>query len=52
MAKEELMKPDPKVSRLRNCVTLIAPMLTIANGIPTLTSSLQKLVDYIKPFIH
>lgn len=36
MAKEELMKPDPKVSRLRNCVTLIAPMLTIANGIPTL----------------
>lgn len=52
MAKDELMKPEPKVSRLRNCVTLIAPMLTIANGIPALANSLQKLVDYIKPFIH
>ncbi len=52
MAKEELVKPEPKVSRLRNCVTLIAPMLTIANGIPALANSLQKLVDYIKPFIR
>lgn len=52
MAKGELVKPEPKVSRLRNCVTLIAPMLTIANGIPALANSLQKLVDYIKPFIR
>lgn len=52
MAKEELVKPEPKVSRLRNCVTLIAPMLTIANGIPALAKSLQRLVDYIKPFIR
>ncbi len=52
MAKEELEKPKPKVSRLRNCVTLISPMVTIANGIPTLANNLQKLVEYISFFIH
>ncbi len=51
MAREELAKPEPKVSRLRSCVTLLAPMFTIANGIPTLVNNLQKLVDYIKPYI-
>lgn len=30
MAKEELTKPEPIISRLRNCITLIAPMMTIA----------------------
>lgn len=30
MAREELAKTQPKVSRLRNCITLIAPMMTIA----------------------
>lgn len=52
MADEELKKPEPKVSRLRSCLTVIAPMFTIANGIPTLADNLQKLVDYITPFIH
>lgn len=52
MANEELKKPEPKVSRLRNCLTLIAPMFTVVNGIPVLVSNLQKLVDYITPFIH
>lgn len=52
MAKEELSKSEPKVSRLRNCVTLITPMLTIANGIPVLMSNLQKLIDYITPYIY
>lgn len=51
MAKEELGKPEPKVSRLKNCLALIAPIFTIANGIPTLADNLQKLVDYIAPFI-
>lgn len=51
MAEEELSKPEPKVSRLRNCVSLIAPMFTIANGIPTLAGNLQKLVDFITPYI-
>lgn len=51
MAKDELEKPEPGVSRLKNCLALIAPMFTIANGIPTLADNLQKLVDYIAPFI-
>lgn len=52
MVREEMAKPEPKVSRLRSCVTLLAPMLTIANGIPVLANSIQGLIDYITPFIH
>lgn len=52
MAKEELVKQEPKVSRLRNCLTLIAPMFTIANGIPTLADNLQKLQEFIILHIH
>lgn len=52
IAKEELSKPTPKVSRLRNCVTLIAPLLTIANGAPILLNNLQKLLEYIGSYIH
>lgn len=51
MVKGEFEKSKPKPSRLRNCVTLINPMLTIANGIPTLVTNLQSLVDYIQPYI-
>ena len=51
MAKNELSKPEPKVSRLRNCLTLIAPMFTIANGIPTLATNLQKLQEFITQYI-
>ena len=47
MAKEELVKERPSISRLKNCVTLIAPMVTVANGIPVLAGNLQKLLDYI-----
>ena len=52
MVREELAKPEPKVSRLRSCVTLLAPMLTITNGIPALANNLQGLIDYITSFIH
>lgn len=52
MAKDELIKPEPKVSRLRNCLALIAPMFTIANGIPTLAANLQRLHDFISLHIH
>lgn len=52
MAKNELIKPEPKVSRLRNCLTLIAPMFTIANGIPALAANLQKLQELINMHIH
>ena len=52
MAREELAKSEPKVGRLRNCLTLIAPMFTIANGIPTLATNLQRLQEYISSYIH
>ena len=51
MVKDELEKPEPKVSRFKNCLALIAPMFTVANGVPALVDNLQKLVDYITPFI-
>lgn len=51
MAKDELEKSEPKVSRLKNCLSLTAPMFTVANGIPTLVNNLQKLMDYITPYI-
>ena len=47
MAKEELVKPEPKASRLKNCLTLLAPMFTIANGIPMLANNLRKLQEFI-----
>ena len=52
IAREELAKSKPKVGRLRNCLTLIAPMFTIANGIPTLSTNLQRLQEYISSYIH
>ena len=45
--KEELAKARPKKSRLQNCIKIIAPMITIANGIPVLATNLQKLHDFI-----
>lgn len=47
IAKEELAKTKPEVSRLRNCLTLLAPMMTVANGMPVLAENIQKLQDYI-----
>lgn len=51
MAKEELTKQEPKVSRLKNCLSLIAPVFAIANGIPTLAENLQKLQGIIMQYI-
>lgn len=33
MAKTELAKPAPQPSRLRNCVTLLGPMFTVAKAV-------------------
>lgn len=52
LAKDELTKPEPRVGRLRNCLALIAPMFTIANGIPTLANNLQRLQELINLRIH
>lgn len=52
IAKEELVKSEPRVSRLKSCLALIAPMFTIANGIPTLAANLQRLQEFINLHIH
>lgn len=52
MAKEELTKTEPRANRLKSCLALIAPLFTIANGIPTLASNLQKLQEFINLHIH
>ena len=52
MVKEELEKPKPKKGRLRNCLSLLAPMVTVANGIPALTYNLQKLMDFISSYLR
>jgi hypothetical protein len=51
MIHEELVKPEPKKSILNNGVKLIAPLIGIANGIPTLAGNLQKLIDFVAPYI-
>ena len=49
--KDELTKIEPKKSRLQNCIKIIAPMITIANGIPGLAINLQKFQDFIIQYI-
>ena len=51
MVKTELAKPAPQPSRLRNCVTLLGPMFTVANGIPTLLANLHGFQDLILQII-
>jgi len=52
LLKEELTRETPRTGRLRNAVTLLAPMITIVNGFPTLAQNLQSLVSYIQSLIH
>lgn len=51
LVETEMSTSEPKKSRLRNCITLIAPMMTIANGFPVLLKNLQSLQDYLMQFI-
>ena len=51
MVKEEFSKSQPKTNRLRSCITLIAPIITTVNGIPTLVENIQKLKDFIAMYI-
>lgn len=44
MARDKLIKSEPQTSKLRKCLALIAPMFTIANGIPILSANL--LIDF------
>lgn len=51
MVKAELIRPVPQSSRLRNCLMLLEPMFTVANGVPVLIENLQKLQKLILTFI-
>ena len=46
------MKPEPKGKIISNGIKLLAPMITIANGIPTLAVNIQKFIDFVTPYIH
>lgn len=52
MVVEEFDSEAPRTGRLRKCFNLLAPMITVTNGIPVLAQNLQKVYDYILPFIN
>lgn len=52
MIRDELSKSEPKKSILSGGIRLLAPMVSIANGIPTLAENLQKLIGFVAQFIH
>lgn len=52
LIQEELAKPEPKRARISSGIKLIAPMISIANGIPVLADNLQKFVDFVSQYIH
>lgn len=51
MVQTELAQSKPKPGRLKNCLALIAPMLSVANGIPELTANLNGLQEFIKQLL-
>ena len=52
MIKEEIMKPKPQKKIISNGIKLLASMIAVASGIPTLTESIQKFIDLVTPYIH
>lgn len=52
MVVEEFNNGTPRVGRLKKCLTSLAPLMTVTNGIPVLADNLQKLYNYILPFIN
>ena len=48
MIREEIMKPEPKRNIISNGIKLLAPMISIANGIPALAENIQKFIDYVQ----
>lgn len=52
MIQEEILKPEPKGKIISNGIKLLAPIITIANGIPVLVDNLQKFITIVSNFIH
>ena len=51
IAENELTKAKPNIQKLRSCITLLAPIITVVNGIPSLAGNLQKLLNYILSYV-
>lgn len=45
---EEIAKIQPKKSILNSGIKLLAPMVTIANGIPILAENIQNIIDFVR----
>ena len=52
MIKDELLKPEPKRTIISNGIKLLAPMISIVNGIPTLSTNIQNLIDFATQFLN
>lgn len=52
MIHDELSKKKPSGSCLRNCVTLLSPMVTIANGIPQIAEKIGAVISYISQYFN
>lgn len=51
MIKEEILKKEPKGKIISNGIKLLAPMISIANGIPALVENIQQFIDFVTPYI-
>ena len=51
MIRDELRTPQPKSNIISNGIKLLAPMISIVNGIPTLGDNLCKFIELVKSFI-
>lgn len=51
MIRDELLKPEPKGKILSNGIKLLAPMISIANGIPVLADNIQKIIEFVTPML-
>ena len=51
MIKEELLRPEPKKSVIGAGIKLIAPIVSIANGLPILATNIQAFIDFVMPYI-
>lgn len=52
MIKDEILKPEPKARILSNGIKLLAPMISIVNGIPMLATNITKFIEYVENYIH
>lgn len=51
MVREEIRKTEPSKKIISNGIRLLAPMISIVNGIPVLAENLMKFVEYINALI-